>query len=417
MSQPNILFIIVVIISFISSCSRPIDHPWKASTISREDSAPGRLLIADLSQDDSPELLVSWPELGEVSIYSFPAPNQLDKDWPEVRLKNIPRVESFHLWKTKENGKTSTYLIACSGGPEGQVFKIKIPKDPDAFSSATQWTMEALPIPKAHWTTIHSGDFNNDGIVDLVLGSRVINEDLSGTPILLWMSQSSEQGWESFEIGKSGDVITLYTEDVEGDGDLDLWVVDSSNAAGNIGAYWLENPWPENKSPVWRVQSITSSSWKPKGARPVDIDGDKEMDLLATFSASAGSNRILCFKKVTAGGQVAWLPLPFPLSGDQGEILEIALGDVDRDGFKDILTSFEKAEAPLEGLLWFQHSGKSALADWKRYPLSGSSGRTFTALELYDIDKDGDQDVISIESGENQGVVWFENPAEPPKVP
>jgi hypothetical protein len=47
---------------------------------------------------------------------------------------------------------------------------------------------------------------------------------------------------------------------------------------------------------------------------------------------------------------------------------------------------------------------------WRAFPVSGSPGVKYDLVEVADLDKDGDLDIITCEETTNLGVIWFENP-------
>ena len=73
-----------------------------------------------------------------------------------------------------------------------------------------------------------------------------------------------------------------------------------------------------------------------------------------------------------------------------------AVGDIDGDGFADVLA----ASAYGQGLYWY------AYPNWTKHRIAG--GSFTTDMQVGDVDKDGDLDVIIPPVG--TGLVWFENP-------
>jgi hypothetical protein len=75
--------------------------------------------------------------------------------------------------------------------------------------------------------------------------------------------------------------------------------------------------------------------------------------------------------------------------------------------------SYTHAYGALSGVIWLRNTGSG----YERGEISGEDGEKFDNLELYDIDGDGDLDVVTSEQGtagvtppsEKLGVVWYEN--------
>jgi hypothetical protein len=80
------------------------------------------------------------------------------------------------------------------------------------------------------------------------------------------------------------------------------------------------------------------------------------------------------------------------------------------DGVVDLVHSTEPNPAPRRpGISWLEGplmQGKEPAV----HPISDLAGSKFDLLQLIDIDRDGDLDVITCEERENLGLIWYENP-------
>ncbi len=397
------------------SCGGPGSQPWVAHPISDSPSSAGEVLameLLDLDQDGSPELLVSRQDSEWISLFSFHHNSRGEVTWSEARLKGVFSIHDFHLWKSGSREAPQLRLVAAAGQPSGQVIVADIPAREDLLNVAS-WHFEAIPVPAGDWTAVHAEDFNNDGVSDLALAGRAGNAATESAPEVIWMSLPETDQRAVVNIGFSAAPLLLYAEDVEGDGDMDLWVVDSANGAGSMGAYWLENPWPENPDVTWKRNFITLSSLAPMGGTVVDFDGDKRQDLLLCLREKNGANRLMCFKKVTAATESAWLPLPFPISGKQGVLTQIDKADLNRDGFPDLVLGFIDAADPMEHLIWLRNPSPAASSPtWVRQVLAGQLSSATKGIQLTDVDGDGDPDLISADSEGH--IRWYENPFPQP---
>ena len=75
-----------------------------------------------------------------------------------------------------------------------------------------------------------------------------------------------------------------------------------------------------------------------------------------------------------------------------------AVGDLNGDKRPDLIAGGRKSG----GLAWYENTGD--MSSWKRRPIAGGDGFS-TDHEVADVDRDGDNDVVSI----RDGLLWYEN--------
>ena len=114
-----------------------------------------------------------------------------------------------------------------------------------------------------------------------------------------------------------------------------------------------------------------------------------------------------------AGGKVAWenhafeLPFGLPLGKS------LAVGDIDLDGRVDVVSTNRGSE-PAKCVAWQTWEGSPADRKWKENDIGGIEGAKFDLIELIDLDKDGDLDVVTCEEVAGLGLIWYENPSREP---
>ncbi len=175
------------------------------------------------------------------------------------------------------------------------------------------------------------------------------------------------------------DVRYDYPEDVNGDGYLDLLTVRFDKRVE-----WFENP--QGKEGAWANHLIGEFDLC-EGVLYEDVNGDGKGDFLGPFQAPA-----IWWCERTDDPKAPWTRYEVgPRGGDRHGI---GVGDVNRDGRSDVVTKQGWYEAPLD----------PRKQEWEFHPLD--LGECFL-IHVYDVDGDGDNDLIS-SSPHDYGLWWWE---------
>jgi hypothetical protein len=192
---------------------------------------------------------------------------------------------------------------------------------------------------------------------------------------------------------------------MDGDGDLDILASDRKGT--RRGVFWLENP----------GQSATAEGvkWIEHRVGP----GDREVMFLAVADLDDQVRRAIVCAVKGRGITVYWTPenevdgwqtheiaMPDHCGSGKG----VAICDVDLDGRQDVIFSCEHATDGKSGVRWLSYNRGALDPVWRDREISGPEGVKFDRIELLDLDRDGDQDVLTCEERDNLGVIWYENP-------
>ncbi len=168
---------------------------------------------------------------------------------------------------------------------------------------------------------------------------------------------------------------------------------------------WLDvivNVWPGKEVVWWKNPGKNAGPWQRHLAHPnvdnespqlVDIDGDGKRELLFHTGGVLGFAG-----PVDPAGIDRWLFHPCSENGNWQQYQHgLGSGDINGDGRIDLLM--------IEG--WWEQPEKLLATRWKKHAFQ--FGKEGCQMHVYDVDGDGDGDVISSLAAHGYGLSWFEH--------
>ena len=246
-----------------------------------------------------------------------------------------------------------------------------------------RWIMSNL-------SSCSASDIDNDGDID-ILATRL---DSNGAGVV-WFENMDGLGNYSERKVITEDVVLarhVYAADIDGDGDMD--VISASSNDNKIA--WYENL---DGNGTFGTQQIIANNFT--GARRVfaaDLDGDLDMDILATGTNTSSFGVFAWYENVDGQGTFELAQVLVNSVGAKG----IAVADVDGD---DDLDLFYTKDSNNGRVSWFENiDGLGSFGSPQLIKFNQTGG--FSSVFPADIDGDGDIDVAYTYSN---NVGWSEN--------
>ncbi len=251
--------------------------------------------------------------------------------------------------------------------------------------SGTSWIEHTIDGNFVYATSVYSADIDSDGDMD-ILGaaynaSHIIwweNEDGSGTS---WIEHTVD-GYYLW-------AFCVYSEDIDGDGDMDI--LSSGDEIADIT--WWENI--DGLGINWAEHPVAMDFDLAHSVYSEDIDGDGDMDILGAANLV---NYIAWWENIDGSG-INWTE--HVIGGADGAY-SVYSADIDSDGDMDVLGAARYAD----DIIWWENTDGSG-SSWTEHTVDGEFNG---ALCVYseDIDGDGDMDILGAAFGDYD-ITWWEN--------
>ena len=249
--------------------------------------------------------------------------------------------------------------------------------------SGTIWIEhDVLSVPDTR--SVIAADIDGDGDPDIVTGSYSLNT-------VAWLeNDGTGLNWEPDVIDTDiAGPISIHADDIDGDGDTD--VVAAGELADEIR--WWENA--DGAGNTWLVRSVVEGFDGVFDVESADLDSDGDIDIL---SASKGTGEVVWWRNADGDGTVWGAGVVAALA----DATAVGSADVDSDGDLDLIAAGESSNT----VNWYENVEGDGTV-WAEVSVDADvSGPT--AVLGFDLDRDGDIDVLASSMAGNE-IVWWEN--------
>ncbi len=233
----------------------------------------------------------------------------------------------------------------------------------------------------------NAGDINHDGVTDIVYGPY-------------WFAGPDYKQQHQIyppvpqDRTRYADNFFSWIYDFNGDGWNDVLVVGFPGTP----AYVYENPQADGLNQHWKKHQVFD--WvSNESPQLTDIVGDPRPELICTRDGFFG---FVTVDWDDPFGSWDFHPISAQIT-DKRFGHGLGVGDVNGDGRMDVITA--------KG--WFEQPETNALnSRWKHHEVSLSTGYGGAEMYAYDVDGDGDNDIITGHRAHEFGLAWYEQIAE-----
>ena len=393
---------LVMLSSFASCHNRGQEvRPWKMHVIDNTSFGSDGTKIYDVNNDGYEDIVCGWEQGNVARLYLNP---QTDSAWSFIEMP-APDVEDAIM--VDLDGDMSMDMVTFSEGTHRRITIHWAPPLKD-YQDTSLWQSQDIPctIDVTQWMFGQPMNVDQKNGIDLIVAGK------NDGAIVGWLESPADPrdvaAWKLHKIAPASWVMSVEIVDINHDGQEDVLVSDRNNTTN--GVKWFQHPGftGSDLTLPWTEHLIGM-----KDRDPMFLDVKMNSKGLFEIWVPDLHEEIFHFVQLDSLA-LQWKSEQISFPKESGLIgKSAASGDIDGDGRMDLVTTYDGAKERI-GVIW--SSFNSQTGQWQHHDVSGLLGNKFDFAYLYDMDRDGDLDILTSEENNNSstvaglGVIWYENP-------
>lgn len=345
--------------------------------------------VADLDNDGDNDLVISeYYDKNRLEWYENPAPSgdPAAGGW-KLHVIGAGRAHDIEVRDLDGDGDLDIISRGQSGFGTEEGNRIVVWRQ----DGPNSWTQSVIICP--HGEGLALGDLDRDSDPDIAISG-------------LWYENPGKIAgptWDEHSFTQWHQDAVVRVADMNADGRLDVVLTE---AEGTSRVCWFEAP-PDPAQGGWTEHVIWPSLEKGHSLGVADLDNDGDLDVAtAEMHQSENPDEVVVY--INQGSALTWRKQVLSNTGSHG----IRLGDFDGDGDTDIFGSNWRSVAQ-DSLayveLWRNNLGSTAalpLNKWSRHVIDDEKPWRSVFISAGDLDGDGYKDIVT-------GGWWYPNPGSP----
>ncbi|PQO40875.1 VCBS repeat-containing protein [Blastopirellula marina] len=381
---------------------------WKVHKIADDLLDHQRLVARDLNRDgllDVATIATDPNQSGTIQVYLHPGKAVAKSLWRAGPVGNIAAPSDLVIADLDGDGKPDLVTSHQNATEPLMLHRWSPGKRNDPRS--LQWTSETLVRDQKEL----AGARLAVGRIDTLRGEELICAGVGVQASIGWLQRKGNTAdffyVEGFHpIAQVESTTSILARDLNHDGLTDL--VFLHQGLVSPGIHWLTNPGPENatRPEAWLHTMIGSESDSITSLAIGDIGQDKLPDVAAT--TKSGFVRLYVQHRHHAPG---WKVSVIPPAYNAKEGTCVAIADLSGNGRSDVIHGALHRDGEATLVCYRQQLlGDNPI--WIVDPIAVLPQGTFETVMPYDMDHDGDLDLLMLQRVDGVGkIVWYENPS------